>query len=238
MAYTNLFKKLADAWGAEGDTNTEYGALKAIAENPPFGSTVEVAEILPETVVTSDVIAISSPIIAGKTYTVGWNGTNYTCTAYLHKDEDKLDEGAEAILLGNFAGDTGEPFMLVYGVEDGISFLAITALDDPTSVTLSIIGEKETIKKIEPKYMPEPIVFTLVDEQTATCNKTFEECVEAFKNCHNVILNMGTSYLNIVQVSQGYVDDDLLMNYNTFMGGMSISITYYKDGTITVDMFE
>lgn len=76
----------------------------------------------------------------GKTYTVSYNGTDYSCTC----------TNFSGRVIGNVAalegGDSGEPFVIV------LDERMILALDGSAEATISISGE--TVKRIDPKYSP------------------------------------------------------------------------------------
>lgn len=136
-------------------------------KNKPFGEiTVTELVCLPEMTVEFDpekmegyiVSAPENEIVTGETYTVNWNGAEYTCTA---QSFDGL--GVPAVVLGNLGAmtggdDTGEPFIVVMfpaevAAELGAYGVA-TALDGSATATLSIIQKKETVSKIDPIYLP------------------------------------------------------------------------------------
>lgn len=90
-------------------------------------------------------------LIAGETYIVTWNDTEYTCIA---QDLSVLtDGGLSGVSLGNLSefGGIGnnEPFATV-PVDDGLS---IVPLDGSTSVTLSIRQEQTVVRKLDNKYL-------------------------------------------------------------------------------------
>lgn len=139
---------------------TDYNDL----ENKPCYT--EQWYILPETTVefdpdtgegsVADVVNVS----VGNTYTVNWNGTEYTCVA------QALDmDGDSTVALGDVGavtdGDsTGEPFVVAFFDSETAAMVGagvvLCALDGSTSVTLSIIGE--LVHKLDEKYLPEPVV--------------------------------------------------------------------------------
>lgn len=87
----------------------------------------------------------------GKTYTVVFDGTSYSCTGYI------LVEGGLAVLgnasLLGVSGGNNEPF-LIYCAEG--SLIIVTNLTD-ASHTVKIISTEESIKKLDAKYLPDEI---------------------------------------------------------------------------------
>lgn len=101
--------------------------------------------------------------IAPGVYTVTYNGAVYKCEAFATYD------GGPADSIGNkmvFSGeDTGEPFFLNVGVDDGpIIMVSILCLDGSPSATIKI--EKSVIHTIDPKFLPDgyPYEETVIGE--------------------------------------------------------------------------
>jgi len=126
------WQKLKDKpFGEEIETFVNNQTFTLI-ENPSFGAyegTIEPHVVL----------------VAGRKYTVIYNGVEYNVTAMLHGN-------ASVIVMGNTAKlggvDTGEPFLIL----GNNSTSAIVALDGSTKVTLTIIGPN--LKQIDAKYIP------------------------------------------------------------------------------------
>ncbi len=144
------------------------------------------AEVLAESVIALEdgqamISAFTKIPTIGNVYTVNWNGTAYTCTAF------EVNNGVSMIALGNGAAfgreDTGEPFAILAVPEDTIEAAGsagmIMALDGTESVTLSITGE--TVHVIPKKFLEntsEPFFVTFIPEQSMA-NKTYEQIKEA-----------------------------------------------------------
>lgn len=100
---------------------------------------------------------------AGKTYTVVYDGTTYTCEA-----KDGEVDGVYIIGVGNdmfFGGEqTGEPFGMAYAPDN--NFTGIIPLADTDSVhSVQITGEKTVYHKIPREYLySKRIEFTLGGE--------------------------------------------------------------------------
>lgn len=123
-------------------------------------------EFLPETVMEGadgefmSTAPLAADLIDGGTYTVNYNGVDYVCDAkYLSEGEGgyyALGDLGTAGLPG--AEVTGEPFVVMVAPSDlvetsGMSMMAL-ALDGAETVTLSIRGIAEQVKKIDAKYAP------------------------------------------------------------------------------------
>lgn len=154
--------------GEKGDPGSGGGATSwNDLTDKPFGE-IMITELvcLPETTVEFDpekmegyiVSAPENEIVTGETYTVNWDGAEYTCTA---QSFDGL--GVPAATLGNLGAmtggdDTGEPFIVVMlpaeiAAEMGVYGVAYT-MDGSATATLSISQKKETVSKIDPIYLP------------------------------------------------------------------------------------
>ena len=94
-------------------------------------------------------------VVVGQTYTVNYNGTDYTCDAkeFTEGELTATTLGNLSLLLGT--ENTGEPFGLIILPPEQISTMGfgvmLYSFDVATSVTLSILGE--TIKKLDNKYL-------------------------------------------------------------------------------------
>ena len=153
-------------WSVNDETNTAY------IKNRPFSS--EIGEILsPAQMTLGDEIGEDAMmsmhilanaiegIVVGQTYTVNYNGTDYTC------DAKEITEGElVATSLGNLSllfgtEDTGEPFGLIIVPPESIPEVGVGVVlysyDVATSVTLGIVGE--VIKTLDTKYLPSHLQF-------------------------------------------------------------------------------
>lgn len=156
------------------------------------------AEVLAESVIALEdgqamISAFTKTPTIGNVYTVNWNGTAYTCTAF-----EFDDGGVSMIALGNGAAfgreDTGEPFSILAVPEDTIESAGVAgmimALDG--TVTLSITGE--AVHTIPEKFLEykEPLFVTLFDDQS-TIDKTYEQIKAAIDENRVVTLVAITS---------------------------------------------
>ena len=130
----------------------------------PFYEESSIVEILPETTLTTTdpgefIIAENPPVIeGGKTYVVGWNGTDYTCGSV---DLAELSGGqVSGVMVGNMSlqglADTGEPFCIIS--MDGVLVVQTVGVDPlPTEATISIKGESTVVHKLDGKFLPEGV---------------------------------------------------------------------------------
>lgn len=127
---------------------------KYLPEVLQFGE-MEVS-ILPETDVTftdfGGMLAYAAPattsLVVGETYTVKYDGTEYTCECVDNSGMPFLGD------VGGMNGETstGEPF--VVGIVDGMLMIIPMPIDSATSAKVSISGLG--IKKLESKYVGRP----------------------------------------------------------------------------------
>lgn len=130
--------------------NISWNDLK----DKPFGTGTETVVVLEETTLmnfnaagTAEFTPAAS-LEEGKTYTVIWNGTKYSCVAFYLKSWGGCCIGNRSKI--GFTDNTGEPFAII----TGNSTSAVVAGKDCTTATVSITTEKEIIHTIDPKYLP------------------------------------------------------------------------------------
>lgn len=117
------------------------------------------AELFPETTVqfnegyeTSIVGTI--PMSAGETYTVKWNGTEYSCVAL---DVSAVLEGVPAVGIGNGEAfgmpGNGEPFIIVSIPSYGV--ITLMGVGGDSEAVFSVRGKGEAIHKVDERCLPE-----------------------------------------------------------------------------------
>lgn len=145
---------------------------KYLPEGVPYCVDGGMVEILPETQVLDDeedtdegLLSIPVPfsLTAGETYSVNWNGTEYTCVAI---DSAALGEpgfvllGDVYTLSGGQVGEkpTGEPFvmMVVPGIGNMVVSLDEMAEGDPLP-TVAIYHDDTKIRKLDPRCLPDDV---------------------------------------------------------------------------------
>jgi hypothetical protein len=137
-------------------TGGDYNNLK----NKPFYSKIEVKTLLKETYEVNVNNWSNIDYVDFKengTYTIILNGETYEVPIYPNPH-------SEGFMCGNLAiadvgEDTGEPFFIYTEIHDEEKQCAIFYSipydgDEPVQIELEIIGETETIKKIDEKYLP------------------------------------------------------------------------------------
>lgn len=137
-------------------------------------------------------------LTVGKTYTVNYNGTEYSCVA---QDISETTGGIPSIGLGNmepvgFAGN-GEPFAVMYCPEmlamQGMDWVygTVMVFDEAETVTISIKGE--VVTPIDAEYLPAETVrrmvvkFTTEDGENVYADKDFYEIEEAYNAGFDII---------------------------------------------------
>ena len=169
----------------QDNNTTDYNDLN----NKPFYSEITISDILPETTVEVNsetgegTITTEIELVEGNTYTVTWNGTEYTCIA-----QEMVNPDA-GISMGIGIGDigfgttgepvTGEPFLIVdcsadIAAEAGVPTIII-ALDGSSSVTFSICSEIENVvKKLDGKFLPNGVPYKEVTKGDVLPKTTVE----------------------------------------------------------------
>ena len=105
----------------------------------------------PATSGTSYRVTLPDPfeIVAGKTYTVNWDGTEYECIG--------VALPRNMYIIGNLSikgggDDTGEPFLYTY--EAAIPIGQFTTLDTAASHTISVKKTVETVTPMAEEFLP------------------------------------------------------------------------------------
>lgn len=135
---------------------------------------VENVEILPETTlnISSDddityLYDFTNPLVGVGTYTVNWNGAEYICTSIV---EDQY--GIVLFVDGVFEIHCHPLFEMGSNKHSA----ELMVFDGSTSVTLSITGSSEKVKKINYKYLDIPSYFvtrTETEEELSNIKKNF-----------------------------------------------------------------
>lgn len=137
---------------------------KYLPEGMPYVET-SVMDILPKTTLevnpdvgTADFSDIVD-VVVGNTYTVKYNGVEYTCTAQPYEQ----DGMTMAYSIGNLAAmggdDSGEPFLVMCFTAEAAAMVGggggCIPLDGSETVTLSISGEVKVAHKMAAELLPE-----------------------------------------------------------------------------------
>ena len=148
----------------ENEAVTHKMPGKFLPDGLPYSEGGGMAEILPECQPTyipdEEMFALEfasslSNLVAGETYIVNWNGTEYPSVAV-----DGAEHGEPGIMgLGDLytasggeigTASTGEPFMMTVNPREGVMILPF---DGTTELTLSIYQSGEIVHKLDNKYL-------------------------------------------------------------------------------------
>ena len=150
-----LIKKYKGDWKENNPSSPNY------IKNKPFYSIKEIKTLVnvKKTDISEDEPLFEFKyfdVVEDSVYTIIFNGESYECKPRIWY----YDEGLE-YMMGNFAlddggADTGEPFLILGSKEgDNSSATIVFPSDEPiTEVELEIMGEVETIQKIDDKFLP------------------------------------------------------------------------------------
>lgn len=145
---TQIIKSKSD-WDQNDSSATNY------VKNRTHYSEIGEIQMLPTKTLDNTYFSLKTPLVAGKKYTVTFNGVVYQCVAkdysgYIMIGNNALyeyDDGVET--------DTGEPFAIeTNGIEAWIY------LDDSvtSAPTVSIVFTGEIVHKLDKKYLPDSVV--------------------------------------------------------------------------------
>ena len=141
LVIDGLKTKMVPNWN-ENDS----GALGYINNRTHYEEIIELFSIENVEFINGEYINETAFVInVGDTYIVNWDGTEYTCVAYIF-------EGLPAIGNTSQFGGTGnsEPFAIGYDSAENINF--VYSFDDSTTHTFSVVGN--LVHTINPKYLP------------------------------------------------------------------------------------
>ena len=183
---------------------------------------------------------LAEPLMAGETYVVNWNGTEYICTAQII-----TSHGISFLALGDIytltdgelgTAPTGEPFTITdYSViTEGQINLAIGAIDGSTTLTISISkGGGSKIHKIDPKYLPEGIGYEInnTTEILPTTTLSLEEDADATVNAttasitQQFVITTGETYI----VNWDGTTCECIAEDGTWSGLSTVELRYDND---------
>jgi hypothetical protein len=164
----------------------------------------------------------------GDRYVVNWNGVEYSGTAM-----DGAEMGVPFPVLG------AEPFAIIIGEEDGMTFAAIMPYDGSTELTISIQCESTKMQKIDPRCLPNglPTLYEVTftpNGLTPTADKTFDEVLENISKpntiARGIMDNGGTKMIFNLSM---YSDSEIYFSNATCdSSNMTVSTVIMKaDGT-------
>ena len=158
----NQLNRLAQAWGCKCTSDYVDEALDAICDDMPFGVTTEIAEIISAELTADMSPYITTPfeLVIGQEYELTVNGVVYKSDCIgLEEDGVVLPTIGNLGMVDEIYTDIGCPLLLMYMPpeiqSDGVYGMwqsLFTEADFPVTVTVK--GVKETIKKIDVKYLP------------------------------------------------------------------------------------
>lgn len=189
--------KQAD-WNQNDETAADY------IKNRPFytGDTV-LTEVVPETTATLEEnegiygaeIANSSSFTfeVGTTYTVNWNGTEYTSVGGAVKNRINY-VGDASLITGNES--TGEPFFIAIIPNGAIILYAFDATAAGETRTFSVSENLTDIHKIDAKYYPDGYPYTSLVTKTLVDNVSIEVSSDggSVQNPFSLTLEAGEMY--------------------------------------------
>lgn len=185
-------------------------------KNKPFyEAKKEIALIDQE--ISSPTVNLSATLVEGETYTIIWDGIEYTSVARNY--DGQLMVGNNALYEYDYddSTDTGEPFALE--VEEGTTngYFYISEDDTSPTHTVKILGNKITVKKIDKKYLPDNLATKdYVDSNTPEIS--IDDSLNSWSSnpVENRVVNSAIANLN-TRI------DNTNTNINTLVGNTSVS---------------
>lgn len=214
----------------------DYNDLK---NRPVYVDGMKTVEILPETTVQSKLEGEGSEsfqyaelpdvldIQAGMTYTVTWNGVEYTCVAVDYNSMTVLGVDAEGSYFCPFAIGSGYGSVPLIGTGT-----LIHVVDYSPTITLSITAEVENIKTLDTKFLPDECLsltlkLTLAEDGIAIPDKSRAEVLKALQSDRPVIVQIFEGSNDFVYFPMKAVlsDGNLIFIFNTHNVGLSFEWT-------------
>ncbi len=166
----------------------------------PFGED-ENAVLLPPTQFTEYEgfnIAGNINFIEGKTYTVNWNGVDYSTEGFLI-----AEGGVTTVGIGNPSAFGGEDNNLPFSIASIAGVIAVFPLDGSEEAIVGITGY--AIKPIPTEYLTNALPFcvqVMDDGESYFCSTSVQELEEAYKSGRYIYLKSGaeTDDLGFVQI--------------------------------------
>ena len=216
--------------GAQPDWNQNDSTAADYVKNRPFytGDPVEsvlvgestVSFAAAEGVYMGQLESTFVPTV-GETYKVSWDGTTYESTCVNFNSFQVIGN----LSIMGIGSDTGEPFLIVVGNDEGIK---IATADASASHTFSIGGFIPEIVKIDRKYLPQA-AFITYDSSTSTYNSdlTNDELYEIMLYGEQVVCRSSNECIYLTgwtKKPSGRID--------LIFGGGTLKLSLFDDGTI------
>ena len=159
---TKKIQFIGSLGGGGADWNAAEGEPGHVQNRTHWVESGGMMEILPETTLAdmADMQAIP-PIgfVAGNTYVVKFNGTEYTCVAFTMEMD-----GMSFVCLGNTMAATGEdngiPFIWSevppeFAAQAGTNHMIEPVVEVDIPYIVTVYGEGEVVHKLDPKFLPD-----------------------------------------------------------------------------------
>lgn len=175
-------------WNQNDDTQPDY-----VKNRPFYTGAAETVLVEESTVSFADDGGIymaqfqsTFEAIVGETYKVYWDGSAYECTCADFNGDIVIGN----LSIGGQGSDTGEPFVMI--VRNRIAAIEIYTADTSASHTFSISVFAPEVVKIDPKYLPSPLIIdaTNLPTNTSLWRELREKIDSAYKNRREILLNV------------------------------------------------
>lgn len=198
-------KAESPSWSENDPTSKSY-----IADRPFYTTSTSVM-ILPEQIISDEVgNTINEPLIVGQTYTVTFNGKDYTCICRDYDGYRMLGNNAIYEYDDGITTDTGEPFACeTEGNSCNLWFYLSDQIDTAPTVKITKIGSK--VVKIPEQYLPPQTYVGYESEQ----GLTYVQMEIARNNIGAGTSNFSGSYNDLSDKPEEMAIDEVLSNTST-----------------------
>lgn len=174
-------------------------------------------------------------LVVGETYSVVWDGVTYDCGCW-----QSVISGTIYNNLGDSSEEhpSGEPFLIrTTPLDEESGLLVINSNDLVLTHRVGVYKPEKVLNKLPEEYLPAPAVFTTTDKTTASCNKTFAECLANIENKNftaNFVVNTDDMVMSNNLTSVFYDKTENKITYTIDNSSMYCQIIYSSDNTIAM----
>lgn len=177
---------------------------------------------------------------AGETYYVTWNGVEYTRVCVGVPDAGGTCYIGNGVLVG--LEDTGEPFFIMYGTEDGVNFLAMAlSTDGVDEATVVIKGTGYTPIPVEYVSNAFPYYIEVMgdgsEDNPLVCNDTVANVEAIYKSGRPIKVKFGGYKNTMTMIPMGLPYGGYIMDMFIFTDPIVADVTSFSPYGYTFGFF-
>ena len=176
--------------------------------------------------------ALNIVFVLGETYTVAWDGTDYTCTAF--------DDGDGGVAVGNLSiwgtgDDTGEPFVISYYSGDAAYAGTLSTAASHTikigQITSQSPADGSIMQVVNGAWTAVKPMVTITEDTNAStyaCDKTYAEISAAMNSGYPVQAEVIRDGVSVARALPSYEQGAAINFFVLFPDTSSLHITCYN----------